>query len=218
MGHLISADLMDDEVPGVAGEQATDDFLTNPAELSAHRDALYRFALLSLRNPNDAEDVVQATLLAAVQARDAFRGGCTPRTWLVGILKRKIIDAYRARQQDEAVPEAAGDEATESDDADWLDALFARNGAWVVRPQSWDDPDQSLQRQEFFQVLELCLKAVPGVAGRAFLLREVMDLEPDEICKDLRISKSNYWVLMHRARLRLRGCLDKNWFAGLRRS
>ena len=100
----------------------------------------------------------------------------------------------------------------------WLDALFARNGSWVVRPQAWDDPDQSLERQEFFQVLEACLQAVPGVAGRVFILREVMDLEPDEICKDLEISKSNYWVLMHRARLRLRGCLDNNWFAGLRRS
>ncbi len=202
----------------MASRQITGEVLTDPTELRAHHDALYRFAILNVRNATEAEDLVQATFLAALQARASFRGGCTVRTWLVGILKRKIIDAYRARQHDEAVPDAGGDQADEGSDADWLDALFARNGSWVVRPRAWDDPDQSLERQEFFQVLEACLQAVPGVAGRVFILREVMDLEPDEICKDLEISRSNYWVLMHRARLRLRGCLDKNWFAGLRRS
>ncbi len=184
------------------------------ADLGAHRDALYRYALLQLRDATLAEDLVQATFLSALQARASFRGDSSLRTWLIGILKRKVIDYFRAQSRDAiAIPDlAAGNES----DEDFLDRVFASNDRWVTRPQAWSDPDQALDQEEFWLVLETCMRAVPGIAGRAFLLRELVGLEAEEICKDLEISRSNYWVLMHRARIRLRDCLDKRWFMGTR--
>lgn len=182
-------------------------------DLGSHRDALYRYALLHLRDSTAADDVVQATFLAALQAGAKFRGESSPRTWLIGILKRKIIDHFRARARDQVAPEAAANFADEHSEAEFLDRLFDRDGTWTMPPGNWADPHRALEEEGFWRVLELCLEHLPGMTGRVFMLREVIGLEPVEICKDLRLSKSNYWVMMHRARLRLRDCLEKNWFA-----
>jgi RNA polymerase sigma-70 factor (ECF subfamily) len=186
------------------------------AELPDHREALRRFALLQVRDAAAAEDLVQATFLAAVQSIDGYRGDASLRTWLIGILKRKIIDHLRDKARD-AIPMAdtAAAAGAEPDD-EYLDRLFRANGHWAAPPSSWADPDRTLEQDGFWLVFEACVQTVPGVAGRVFLLRELAGLEPDEICKDLALSKSNYWVLMHRARMRLRDCLDKRWFAGQR--
>jgi RNA polymerase sigma-70 factor (ECF subfamily) len=186
------------------------------AELPAHRDALYRFAVLQVRDPAVAEDLVQTTLLAAVQSFGGYRGDASLRTWLIGILKRKIVDHLREKSRD-AVPVAdivAAAGATSDDE--YLDHLFRADGHWTTPPGTWGDPHKTLEQDGFWAAFETCVQAVPGVAGRVFLLRELAGLEPEEICKDLALSKSNYWVLMHRARLRLRDCLDKHWFAGAR--
>lgn len=181
------------------------------AELPAHREALRRFAVLQVRDASLAEDLVQATFLAAIQSFDGYRGEAPLRTWLIGILKRKIIDHLRARARD-AVPLADAVDGDSSDE-EFIDRQFRADGHWAHAPRGWDEPDRALEQQGFWLALEACLQAVPGTAGRVFVLRELGGLEPEDICKDLAITKSNYWVLMHRARLRLRDCLDQRWFA-----
>jgi RNA polymerase sigma-70 factor (ECF subfamily) len=186
------------------------------AELPEHRDALRRFALLQVGGAAVAEDLVQATLLSAVQGAGGYRGDSSLRTWLIAILKRKIIDHLREKARDAvAVSDAAAAAGIESDE-EYLDRMFLADGHWTTPPASWGDPEHALEQDGFWQVFEICVQNVPGLAGRVFLLRELGGLEPEEICNDLAISKSNYWVLMHRARLRLRECLDKHWFAGAR--
>ncbi len=185
-------------------------------DLEPHREALFRYALLQTRDASMAEDLVQATFLAALQSAGGFRGDSSPRTWLIGILRRKIVDQFRAGQQAAVPLQDATRIEGELADTEIMDRLFSRNGTWEERRQAWSDPDSALEQEDFWSTFEACLKAVPGTAGRAFVLRELVGLEAEEICKNLRISRSNYWVLMHRARLRLGDCLDKRWFMGER--
>ncbi len=180
------------------------------AELDAHRRYLLRVARLQLRDAELAEDVVQDTLLAALKARDGYTGASTVKTWLTGILKHKIVDAIRARQR-APVPMAQLDEETDLDD---FDPLFKENGAWAARPGDWGDPEAALNRRQFFDVMELCLDQLPAKTARVFIMREVMDLDTAEICKELSITANNLWVILYRARMALRVCLEQKWFAG----
>jgi RNA polymerase sigma-70 factor (ECF subfamily) len=181
-------------------------------DLPGYRPALLRYAMLQIREAAVAEDLVQNTLVAALQALGSFRGDSSPNTWLIGILKRQIIDHYRRMTREAPLPvSGTGDDP--DGDADLLDRLFARDGHWANQPGLWADPEGSLHQEDFLAVLEACLKGLAGQSGRVFALREIMELEPDEICKDLGLSRSNYWVLMHRARLRLRQCVERGWTA-----
>jgi RNA polymerase sigma-70 factor (ECF subfamily) len=175
--------------------------------VAALRPALLRYARLQVRDATVAEDLVQATLLAALQAREGFRGEASPLTWATGILKRKIVDHYRGVAREAPLPAAADGE----DDAGLLDRLFAADGHWATPPRAWDQPEECLTQEDFLAVFEACLKGLAGQAGRVFALREILELEPGDICKDLGISQSNYWVIMHRARLRLRQCVERGW-------
>ena len=179
-------------------------------DLPALRPALLRYASLQVREAAVAEDLVQNTLVAALQSLGSFRGESAPATWLIGILKRQIIDHYRRMTRETPLPvSGAGDDP--EGDADLLDRLFASDGHWMTKPAVWADPEASLQQEAFLGVLDACLKGLAGQSGRVFALREIMELEPDEICKDLHLTQSNYWVLMHRARLRLRQCVERGW-------
>jgi RNA polymerase sigma-70 factor (ECF subfamily) len=186
---------------------AGDDDTLTAESLAALRPALLRYARLQLREPAVAEDLVQATLLAALQLREGFRGEASPLTWVTGILRRKIVDHYRSVAREQPLPVAPDGEA----DDGLLDRLFVANGHWADPPRAWDDPGESRLQEDFLRVFEACLEGLAGQAGRVFALREVLELEPDDICKDLGLSKSNYWVLMHRARLRLRQCIERGW-------
>jgi RNA polymerase sigma-70 factor (ECF subfamily) len=179
-------------------------------DLPAFRPALLRYASLQVRDAAVAEDLVQNTLLSALKSLASFRGDAAPQTWLIGILKRQIIDHYRRVTREAPLP-VGGDDA--DGDADLLDRLFASDGHWVTTPSVWSDPAESLQQEAFLAVLEACLKGLAGQSGRVFALREIMELDAEEICKDLGLSQSNYWVLMHRARLRLRQCVERGWMA-----
>lgn len=181
-----------------------------PEDLAAFRPALLRFARLQLHDEAAANDVVQATLLAALQALTGFRGEAAPLTWLTGILRRQIVDHYRRMSREAPLPEGSDDDP---DAASALETLFQKNGHWQVPPSVWADPEASLGQEAFLTVFEACLKGLAGKAGRVFALREILELEPETICKDLGITPSNYWVLMHRARLRLRQCVEHNWFS-----
>lgn len=175
-----------------------------------HRSDLVRFASLQLRDPAMAEDVVQETLIAVLQGHTELANRSSVKTWVFSILKRKVIDALRVRQREVPISQlGTGDEETESHDD-----LFDRHGFWTRehRPNRWVDTDDALEQQQFWRVLELCLDHLPERTSRVFMMRELLELETDEICRELAITTSNCWVILHRARMGLRLCLEETWF------
>lgn len=179
------------------------------SQLAAHRDYLLRFARLQLRNDAWAQDAVSETLLAALSKPQAFEQRSQLKTWLVGILKHKIIDALRQHGREVSL---SGDEDEGS--SDLLDqALFAADGHFADKPADWGNPEQELSSRQFFEVLEACASQLPATQGRLFLMREWLELSSDDICKELGLTPTNLYVQLHRARQRLRECLQLNWFA-----
>lgn len=178
------------------------------ATLEGLRPALLKIARLQLRNDTWAEDAVSEALLAALEGAAGFTGQSQVKTWVVGILKHKIIDQFRRSGREvsvEAQMEAAGVES--------LDELYQPNGHRVSPPLDWGDPESALSRTQFFDVLQACVEQLPAGMGRAFMMREWLEFETPQICKELGISSTNCFVMLHRARLRLRECLEMNWFA-----
>jgi RNA polymerase sigma-70 factor (ECF subfamily) len=185
----------------------------DPEQLARQRDYLYRYALLQLRDPGRAEDVVHETLLAAMESRTGFSGRAQLRTWLTGILKHKIVDHYRRQKRESPAesPEGAPLESDEEFGERYFDA--ADHDHWRNSPQSWSDPERSLEQKRFWEVFELCSRQLPGRIARVFMMRELMGLETEEICKELGITTNNCWVMLYRARMNLRQCLETRWFA-----
>ena len=178
-------------------------------QLVAQRGYLMRFARLQLRNDAWAEDAVSETLLAALAKPQAFEARSQLKTWLVGILKHKIVDVLRQRGR-EVVLESGSDD----DSADPLEHMaFNANGHFAEKPAEWGNPEQDLRSRQFMTVLEACTDKLPAVQGRLFLMREWLELSSDEICKELALTPTNLYVQLHRARLRLRECLELHWFA-----
>jgi RNA polymerase sigma-70 factor (TIGR02943 family) len=174
------------------------------SQVEALRPQLMRFARTQLRNDAWAEDAVSEALLAALEKPQAFAGQSQLKTWLVGILKHKVIDQLRRHAREATVLVA--------DDGEDLDAdLFVANGHWREMPQDWGDPELQCRQQQFIEVLEACLQHLPPAQGRVFMMREWLELDAAEICKELSITSTNLWVLLHRGRLRLRECLQQNW-------
>lgn len=186
--------------------------MANPdfaAQLQTHRAYLLRVAQLQLRDTALSEDVVQDTLVAALQGEAGFSGKSSLKTWLTGILKHKIVDAIRQRSRAPAF--ASLEEECRIDD---FDALFDDTGHWENPPADWGgDPESQLSQQQFFEVMQLCLENLPPNTARAFMMREVMELDADEICQQLTITSNNLWVILYRARMALRECLERRWFA-----
>jgi RNA polymerase sigma-70 factor (ECF subfamily) len=178
-------------------------------EMEKHRPYLMKFAAAQLRNHAQAEDAVQETLLAALACAGRFEARSSVRTWLVGILKHKCIDQLRRGAREQSLDLEPEDSAEDD-----FDALFQRNGHYVDTPADWGDPERTLSERRFFVVLEDCLKGLPGKAARAFHLREVLGLETDEICRELGITPTYCGVLLYRARMALRECLQRRWFDG----
>jgi RNA polymerase sigma-70 factor (ECF subfamily) len=175
---------------------------------NSHRGYLLRVAVLQLRDNDLAEDVVQDTIVAALQGAQGFSGRSSLKTWLTGILKHKIIDAIRRKTREPAVTQL--DEETHLED---MDALFDETGHWENPPADWGDPEAALSRMQFMDIMQLCLEKLPPNTARVFIMREVMELESTEICKELTITSTNLWVILYRARMALRQCLEQNWFA-----
>lgn len=159
--------------------------------------------------PNDAwaEDAVSDTLLAALEKPPGFVGRSQLKTWLVGVLKHKVIDQLRRHASEATVPTAADGEDL---DASLLDS--AAKGHWRGMPADWGSPEAHLGQRQFFDVLEACTDHLPPAQGRVFLMREWLELSTEDICKELQITATNLWVLLYHARLRLRECLQRCWF------
>ena len=183
-----------------------------PEQLAAERKHLYLYAMVKLRDADLAEDAVQETLIAAIEALPNFQGRSALRTWLVAILRNKIADLVQARGRLVSVEGEHDDESME----EALESLFDRQGMWDrdQRPRAWEDPERALQQQQFWTVFELCLRVLPAKTAEVFTLREVFGEAIESICKNLGITATNCSVMLYRARMRLRTCLDEKWFSG----
>jgi RNA polymerase sigma-70 factor (ECF subfamily) len=175
--------------------------------LEDHGDALYAYALARVRDPHAAEDLVQEALLAGLAAAGDFMGWSAERTWLIGILKHKLVDHVRRALRERPPPPQDG--------PDGLDELFDRRGHWKVPPSDWAaDPVALAQRAEFRVVLAQCLSRLPVRMAQAFWMREAEDVETAELCRRLEVTPVNVWALLHRSRTGLRKCLGVHWFDG----
>jgi RNA polymerase sigma-70 factor (ECF subfamily) len=172
--------------------------------LNEHSDYLYRFALARLRDPHQAEDVVQETFIAAIKS-PSFAEQSSPRTWLTGILKHKIIDLMRKNVREIAASSLMSDE-----DAN-MDEFFDETGHWAEKPLAWDMPQDALEQKQFLTVLQNCMNKLPAKLAALFMMRDVHETDNEEICKELNITATNAWVMLYRARMGMRKCLEINW-------
>jgi RNA polymerase sigma-70 factor (TIGR02943 family) len=166
---------------------------------------MYRYALSRLSNPETAQDLVQEALAAAVQSYENFQGRSSTKTWLIAILKRKIVDHYRQlsnRQETDDIESVA----------DSMQNLFDQTGHWRVMPSAWQvNPADVYEQKEFINVLYACVSKLPSRLAEIFMLREFEEMDTQAICDKLNITESNCWVILYRARMQLRGCLENNW-------
>lgn len=184
---------------------------TDPEQwLKLYGDALYSYALMRIRNPAIAEDLVQETFLAALKAHQRFAGKSSEKTWLIGILKHKLIDHLRKSGRQQQVE----DIESEADRQALGDSEFDDHGHWKTPPSDWPNPDKALEQEEFWKIFSHCITALPDHLADLFILRELQGIESEEVRRTLAISTTNnMWVMLSRTRQRLRRCLEKHWFS-----
>ncbi|MBF0619289.1 MAG: sigma-70 family RNA polymerase sigma factor [Candidatus Omnitrophica bacterium] len=178
--------------------------------VDAYGDYLFRYAMMRLRNRDLAENIVQETFLAALKGRKSFGGRSAERTWMIGILKHKIIDHYRKDFRERPVTDL---QVMQTDEEQTIDGFYDALENPKKYPKDWM-PDQQaiLNAKDFWEVFHGCLGYLPAKTAHAFTMRELDDMQTADICKELGISPTNLWVMLHRARLQLRECLERNWF------
>lgn len=172
-----------------------------------YADSLFHYALVRTADKAVAEELVQETFVAALSTlgNNKFRGESAGKTWLVGILKHKISDHLRRKYRHQA-------ESLENINDNEIEDSFDARGNWRVKPGQWGmGPDERYEQQEFMHIIVNCISGLGARQGDAFRLRELDGEESEEICKVLNISPTNYWVLMHRARLAMRRCMERYW-------
>jgi RNA polymerase sigma-70 factor (ECF subfamily) len=189
-------------------EKVISDRLSPPDTwVDEYSDYLYSYALYRISDSDAAEDLVQDTFTAALAARSRFKGKSSEKTWLTSILKNKIIDFFRKRYREKT-------DLVEDIDKFSLDQFFDDRDNWAIKPQKWlQNPQKKFENSEFMNILQKCLEKISPKQADAFRLREISQFDTEEICKVLNISTTNYWVLMHRARLYMRRCLEIRWFS-----
>lgn len=176
-----------------------------------HGDYLFKYALMRLRDSAKAEDAVQETFLAALKGGRSFAGRSAEKSWLVGILKNKIFDHFRKAGRETPFTDL---EFYRDEESDRFVAEGLGKDGWIHDrgPQEWPDPGASLDRELFWKTYRDCADKLPKNVATVFHLREVDGIESAEICALLNISENNLWVMLHRARMALRRCLETNWF------
>lgn len=190
------------------GDEPTDDSATRMERLTVVRPRLLSFARLHLRDNAQAEDAVQEAMMAAIEKDASFAGRSGYETWVFGILKYKILDAMRAQKR-QGTWQPLDDET----DEEAIDRQFQQNGRWreEMRPLGWGEPETVFENERFWRVFDACMIALPDNIARVFSLRELMGLSTGDICLETGIKENNCWVILHRARLRLRTCIEKGW-------
>jgi RNA polymerase sigma-70 factor (ECF subfamily) len=187
-------------------DDMSSDPLHDPEFLTGLRRDMLRFADMQLRDRAQAEDAVQEALAGALQGREKFASRASLRTWVLSILKNKIVDVLRRKVRENAAVDVENDED--------LNAFFDDRQHWAedTRPSEWQTPQQAMESKQFWEVFEACLYRLPEASARIFTMREVLGFDTDEICQTLAITTNNCFVQLHRARLALRACLGANWF------
>ncbi len=178
-----------------------------------YADYLFSYAISRISKEEEARDLVQDTFLSALKAKDSFKGAASEKTWLVSILKRKVIDRYRKN---------AVRKETSFEESDTYKVAYSHYfteegfipGEWQkqARPQQWNATDGKIEQGEFRKILAACLDKLPKAWSAVFSMKHLEEESSETICKELEISPSNYWVIIHRAKLQMRECLEKNWF------
>lgn len=182
--------------------------LSDPDEwVDLYGDILYGYALNLFPNNVLAHDLVQETFLAALKSRKSFKQQSHEKTWFLGILKHKIMDHLRHKYREMPDNDAAGTEEA-------VEAFFdPASGMLKKMPSSWQvDSSELIEKEEFWSILHTCLDHLPPKICDAFKLRELEEEKTEDICKVLNITTTNLWVILHRARVLMRSCLEKNWF------
>lgn len=180
--------------------------------MERYGDYLFNFAMVRVNDRDKAEDLVQETFLAALKAKERFMGKSNERTWLTSILKRKIIDVYRKKY-------TAKESSLDAYEVDVSDGDFYRSessfkGHWLEGkgPNSYSLlPEGEMEEAELARFIQLCIEGLPSQLGTVFIMKMVDEEDSDTICKELGITPSNLWVMLHRARLRMRDCLEQRW-------
>lgn len=184
--------------------------LSDPDFITPLRQQMVRFATQQLSVPTAAEDAVQEAFVGAFRNASSFQGKAALKSWVFAILKNKIADTLRQKQRYVEASRLQKDQEEELD----FSELFNQRGYWPrdEHPHAWSEPDAVLKDQHFWRIFEVCLDNLPGNQGRAFMMREFIELESNEICDAMAVTESNLNVMLYRARMRLRECLTINWF------
>jgi RNA polymerase sigma-70 factor (ECF subfamily) len=192
----------------ISGDLNNESLYPDPAIwLEQYGEYLYRYAYMQLKNESSAEDAVQEALMSAYKAREQFQGKASLKTWLMTILRNKVIDIIRKQQRDSLIL------MDSIEDDPIVNEHFGSSGIWSKWLNSWgSNPEKLYEQNDFFKHLRKCLNSLPENLRQVFILKNVDDYSTEEICKDLDINANNVWVILYRARMRLRKCLDKSWF------
>jgi len=177
-----------------------------------HGDYLFNYAIVRVNDREKAEDLVQETFLAGLKAKDNFQGKSSERTWLISILKRKIIDTYRKQYASKESSMAAYEQ--DISDGDFYRSEDPFRGHWLEGkgPHSKSLlPEGDLEQEELMEIIRRCIKNLPPNLAAAFVMKMIDEAESGEICKELGITASNLWVMLHRARLKMRSCVERKW-------
>lgn len=175
-------------------------------------DYLYNYAIVRVNDSEKAGDLVQDTFLAGLKARDNFQGRSSERTWLISILKRKIIDTYRRNSSSRESSMSQYQE--DISDGDFYRGDDPFKGHWLEGkgPNSHSlMPEGELEQDELRQIIEKCISLLPPKLASVFIMKLIDETESDEVCKELEITPSNLWVILHRARLKMRECVESKW-------
>lgn len=176
--------------------------------VEVHSDYLFKYAIVRIKDQDSAKDLVQETFLAGLKGLAGFSGKSTERTWLTAILKYKIIDLYRKESsglvniKGISNLEAIEDEYFESADGHWKNEYA---------PKPFGKEQDPLQDKEFNRVLQGCMNKLPALWASVFIMKHMDDEKTEVILAELRLSSANFWVIIHRTKLSLRACLQKNW-------
>jgi len=183
----------------------TTDSLDSNLWVERYGDILYRYTLVRVKNPDAAQEIVQVTLLAALQSQKSFAGRSSEKSWLFGILKHKIMDHFRS------VKTRRTYEVSTDDDANPYENEFDEMGHFINPPKKWQiDPLHAAENEELVLALGKCLEGLSEKFRHIFVMKEVEGIKSEDICKEMEIQPTNLWVILHRARNQLKKCLEAN--------